>query len=72
MAEFKPPALYAGMSDDDMHASLKASCGVEVCTFSTQGLFDAAISSAPTAWAFVCKELNLQPTLLSHTVYAVY
>ena len=61
MAEPELPALYVGMSNDEMHAFLKESCGVEVCTFSAQGLFDAAVSSTPTPWAFVRSELNLQP-----------
>ena len=45
-----PTAICYPMSNESMHAFLKASCGVETCDIKAQALFDAATSSTPAVW----------------------
>ena len=42
MAPTPPLGPYVGMSDEEMRAFLKASCGVEDCDLKAHALFDAA------------------------------
>jgi hypothetical protein len=60
-----PSAIRYPMLDEEMNAFLKAAFGVQNCSIKAQALFDAANSAAPTAWASVRAELNLdfQPAL---------
>ena len=54
-----PTAVYVGMTNDEMHAFLKASCGVETCDIEASSLFMAATSPSPQVWASVRQELQL-------------
>jgi hypothetical protein len=42
MAATPPMGPYVGMTDDEMHAFLKASCGVMSCNIKASSLFSAA------------------------------
>jgi hypothetical protein len=48
MAATPPMGPYVGMTDDEMHAFLKASCGVMSCNIKASSLFSAATCNGVT------------------------